>query len=224
MSTAMPRSAADAPPRELTCVLVEDQGLFLEMLVAMLNMRGGLRIAASALTVAEGCAAVEAHAPDLLMLDLDLPDGSGTEVARRLLDRKPAARVIIISGHAADFVCPEWLRGNLQAVIDKNETFSSLRGELDDLLDPRATNLRPRRQKPFAAKSLTPREAEVFALIGEGLTSKEIGRRLFLSEHTVQAHRKRIAIKLGTTGAELTQRAIAQRQIFFPVAAGEVGV
>ncbi len=200
---------------ELTCVLVEDQGLFLEMLGGLLNMRGGLRVVASALSVAEGRAAVAKHAPALLLLDLDLPDGSGLEVAEHLLARNPEARVIIISGDAPDFVCPDWLKPNLQAVISKNETFSVLRQELDDLLDPARTNLRPRRTKPFAAKPLTPREAEIFALIGEGLTSKEIGARLHVSEHTVQAHRKRLAAKLGTTGTELSHRAITQRRTFF---------
>lgn len=201
--------------RELTCVVVEDQGLFLEMLGGMLSMRGGLRVAASALDVAEGRAACLKHRPDLLLLDLDLPDGSGLAVAECLLEHNPAARIIIVSGHATGFVCPPWLQDNLQAVISKNDTFASLRVELDEVLAIGETAARPRAKKIFSDKPLTPRESEIFALIGEGLTSKEIGARLHVSEHTVQAHRKRIAAKLGTTGAELVQRAIAQRQTFF---------
>ena len=215
MSETGKSTSSGATASELTCVLVEDQGLFLEMLGGMINMRGGLRVAASALTVTEGCTAVARHRPDLLLLDLDLPDGSGLLVAQHLLERQPDARVIIVSGHATNFVCPAWLRDNLQAVVSKNDTFSALRHELDDLLDPAKTNLRPRKTKPFAIKPLTAREAEIFALIGEGLTSKEIGARLHVSEHTVQAHRKRIAAKLGTTGSELSHRAIAQRRTFF---------
>lgn len=205
----------NATASELTCVLVEDQGLFLEMLGGMLNMRGGLRVVASALNVAEGRASVARHVPDLLLLDLDLPDGSGLDVAEHLLKHNPHARVIIVSGHAPDFVCPGWLKSNLQAVISKNETFSTLRQELDEMLSPAKTKLRPRSTKPFTEKPLTAREAEIFALIGEGLTSKEIGARLHVSEHTVQAHRKRIAAKLGTTGSELSHRAIVQRRTYF---------
>ena len=215
MSETAKTALSSTAVSELTCVLVEDQGLFLEMLGGMINMRGGLRVVASALNVAEGRAAVAKYRPDLLLLDLDLPDGSGLEVAQHLLESNPEACVIIVSGHAGHFVCPAWLRDNLQAVISKNDTFSALRQELDDLLDPAKTNLRPRETKPFAAKPLTAREAEIFALIGEGLTSKEIGARLHVSEHTVQAHRKRIATKLGTTGSELSHRAIAQRRAFF---------
>lgn len=221
MTEAQPGDHAETTTPELTCVLVEDQGLFLEMLASMLSMRGGLRVVASALTVAEGSAAVVRHRPDLLLLDLDLPDGDGLAVVQHALKHKLAPRVIIVSGQASSFVCPAWLRKHLQAVISKHDAFSALRAELDELLDPAATNLRARESKPFAAKPLTSREAEIFALIGEGLTSKEIGARLQLSEHTVQAHRKRIAIKLGTTGSELVHRAIIQRRTFFAAPAGE---
>lgn len=202
-------------PRELTCAVVEDQGLFLEMLGGMLNMRGGLRVVASAHNVAEGKSACTKHRPDLLVLDLHLPDGTGLDVARHLLRIKPDARVMVVSGHSSDFVCPAWLDKNLQAIISKNDTFAALRVELDEILAVENTVARPREKKPFTEKPLTPREAEIFALMGEGLTSKEIGGRLNLSEHTVQAHRKRIALKLGTTGTELVQRAIMQRQAFF---------
>lgn len=202
-------------PRELTCVVVEDQGLFLEMLGGMLNMRGGLRVVASAQNVAEGKSACTKYRPDLLVLDLDLPDGTGLDVARHLLRINPDARVMVVSGHSSDFVCPAWLDKNLQAIISKNDTFAALRVELDEILAVENTVARPRDKKPFTEKPLTQREAEIFALMGEGLTSKEIGGRLNLSENTVQAHRKRIALKLGTTGTELLQRAIMQRQAFF---------
>jgi len=209
-----PPSAADKRPKTLNCVVVEDQGFFLEMLGSMLSLRGGIHVAATALTVADGRTACTTHRPDLLVLDLDLPDGSGLDVARHLLELKPSARIIILSGQADAFVCPGWLHDNMQAVISKNDTFSALREALDKLLDLDDTSARARETRPFKNKPLTPREAEIFALIGEGLTSKEIGERLYVSEHTVQAHRKRIAIKLGTTGAELVQRAITQRGTF----------
>ena len=201
-------------------MVVEDQGLFLEMLGEMLNMRGGLRVLAGAHTVAEGKAACKKHKPDLLILDLDLPDGDGSEVAKYLIGRNPAARIIIVSGHISDFICPPWLRKNLQATISKNATFSHLRAELDEMLA--ATHFRARRtgRTPSTAKPLTAREAEIFTFIGEGFSSKEIAARLYISEHTIKTHRKNLARKLGTVGLELMHKASARHGTFHVSEAG----
>ena len=142
-------------PRDLSCVLAEDQGLFLDLLSGMPGLRGGLHMVATARTVCEGRAACEKHLPDLLVLDLDLPDGNGLEVAEVLLKTKPEARVMVVSGHAAGFVCPEWLNGNLQVIIDKNETLSSLRAELDQLLALGETTAKP---LPVRKKLFAPRK------------------------------------------------------------------
>jgi DNA-binding NarL/FixJ family response regulator len=199
----------------MTCLIVEDQVMFLELLQGMLAIRGGLRILGRAETVTEGVAACIHHAADLLLLDLALPDGDGLVVAKRFIEANSAGRVIVITGHANSFVCPAWLNRNLQAVISKNDTFQALRAELDELLPSRGPAIRGTAPRP-ASKPLTKREAEVFALMGEGLSSQAIAARLGVSLHTVLTHRKRLAMKLGTRGLELTKRAVAQRAAFFP--------
>jgi len=198
----------------LSCVIVEDQAMFLDMLGGMLAMRGGLKIVDRARSVAAGKKCCLQHRPDLLVLDLTLADGSGLDVAQTFLQANPAGRVIVVSGNASDFVCPAWLNGALQAVIDKNETFQALRQELDELLGPARPGLSVHRDVA-PATLLTAREAEIFALIGDGFTSREIGEQLSISEQTVQTHRKRIAAKLGTHGDELTRIAVTQRQSYF---------
>ena len=188
--------------------------MFLELVEKMLQLRGGLRIVGRARTVAEGIGACAAHCPDLLLLDLALSDGDGVEGARHFLRGNPSGTVIIITGHKSSFVCPTWLDGNLQAVISKNDTFQVLRAELDELLgraEPEATG-------PAGGRGeipLTKREAELFALVGQGLSSQQIAERLRISVHTVLTHRKRIATKLGTSGMGLVARAAAQRGAFF---------
>jgi len=194
---------------------VEDQAMFLDLLEGMLSMRGGLRIVARARTVAEGVAACGSTAADLLLLDLALPDGNGLHVARAFLKRNARGKVIIVTGHASSFVCPPWLDANLQSVISKNDTFQSLRAELDELVAvPRHVPAGAAATR--AGKPLTKREADIFALIGEGLSSQQIADHLGLSVHTVYTHRKRLAVKLGTRGLELATRAAAQRAAFFP--------
>jgi DNA-binding NarL/FixJ family response regulator len=202
--------------RELGCVLVEDQGLFLEMLGELLGMRGGIRVLEKVQSVAQGKTAAKNHSPDLLILDLELPDGNGLQVARYFLRTNPALRVIILSAHVGSFTCPPWLTNNLQATISKDDTFAQLRLELDAVLFATQVRLRPEQVGKFATKSLTAREAEVFVLIGEGFINKEIALRLDLSEQTIRSHRKRIARKLGTVGTELTRKAMAGRAIFLP--------
>lgn len=188
--------------------------MFLELLEGMLSIRGGLAIVGRARTVAEGIAACAADAFDLLLLDVALPDGNGLHVARAFLAKNPRGKVIVVTGHASSFVSPAWLNPNLQAVISKNDTFQSLRAELDELL----TQSQPRTLSealPVVNAAMTKREAEVFALMGEGLSSQEIADRLGIALHTVLTHRKRLASKLGTRGTELTRRAMAQRVAFF---------
>jgi DNA-binding NarL/FixJ family response regulator len=217
MSTAKPSAKtgkkSTGGDRPISCVVVEDQAMFLEMLSGMLALRGGLRVVDQVRSVAEGKAACLEHRPDLFVLTLQ--DGDGLDVAKAFLQTRRSGRVIIVTGNASDFVCPAWLNDALHAVISKNETFQSLRQELDDLLGAvrPVTSTTPR--DPALGFPLTGREAEVFVLIGEGLTSREIGERLKISEHTVQTHRKRAAAKMGTQGDELTRIAVAQRAAYF---------
>jgi DNA-binding NarL/FixJ family response regulator len=201
--------------KSISCVVVEDQAMFLEMLGGMLALRGGLRVVDQVRSVAEGKAACLEHRPDLLVLDLTLQDGDGLDVAKAFLQTRRSGRVIIVTGNASDFVCPAWLNNALHAVISKSETFQSLRQELDDLLGAVRPVTASNPRDSSLGCPLTSREAEIFALIGDGLTSREIGERLQISEHTVQTHRKRAAAKMGTQGDELTRIAIAQRAAYF---------
>ena len=121
-------------PALKTCILVEDQAMFLELIRRMLQPIEGLRIAAQAMTVAEGKQACEEHRPDIVILDLGLPDGSGLAVARHAITINPSVKIIILSGHVSDFVCPAWINENLHATISKNDAFGRLREELDELL------------------------------------------------------------------------------------------
>lgn len=191
----------------LKCVIVEDQTMFLQMLQNMLDGMTNLKVAATARTEAEGIAACRKHRPDLLVLDLALPDGNGINVARQLAKAHPSAKVLILSGEASTFVCPPELESNVRAVIDKTQAFDALAEEIRALL-PRT------RPGTLAARGgdwreiLSPREYEIFRLMGRGLISKEIADVIGISAQTVQTHRKKIAIKLGTTGDELAHQAV----------------
>jgi DNA-binding NarL/FixJ family response regulator len=193
----------------LRCLVVEDQLMFRQMLVNMLLTVRGLEVAGVARTAAEAVAACEELEPDLLLLDIALPDGSGLKAARRLAKIKPAAHVLILSGEASTFVCPKELRQQIHAVVDKTQAFDELAAEIRALIpSTRTTASMQTRDAADVRAILTPKEFEIFALMGRGMLSKEIAAILDISSHTVQAHRKTIAVKLGTTGHELLQQAV----------------
>jgi DNA-binding NarL/FixJ family response regulator len=199
------------------CVLVEDEGMFLEMLGGMLQVRGGLEVVGTAKTALRGKRMCRKLRPDLLVVDWVLPDGNGLQVARHLLECQEGAKVILVTGHASEFVCPDWLDAALHAVVSKDASFQVLHEELAELV-PLPTMEGRAVQAP--AGTLSGRESEIFAMVGEGLTTRAIAARLGLSAHTVQTYRKRVARKLGTMGPEITYRAMRERSTADPVGRG----
>jgi two-component system invasion response regulator UvrY len=198
-------------------VIVEDQRMFSQLLVTMLRAGPGLdlEIVVMAETVAEGITACRQHAPDLVILDLALGDGRGEAVVDALLEENPEAKVVILSAHAATFVCPPGIVRAIHAVVDKTDAFDSLQIVLGKLAGgvPSATaSARDR-----LVEQLSHREREVLVLVGQGLRSEAIAARLGISRNTVQSHRKKIALKLGTEGMELSRYAY---QYWQRVAAG----
>lgn len=178
--------------------------MFEELLGALIEAENLLEVVAAAHTVREGIAACHRHQPDLLLLDLALPDGSGLDVARALAECRPAARTIIISGQADTFRCPPDLKEHIYSIVDKTRPFTVVRQELLGCLG----KLAPRGSRREAAADislLSPREAEVFRLIGRGLSSKEIAAAAFISPQTVATHRKKIAAKLGLRATALVR-------------------
>lgn len=169
--------------------------MFSQLLESMLQAFPGLEVVATASTAAEALYHCQGPTPpDLLILDLALPDGDGLEVAEALAQRHPQAKVVVLSGQAASFVCPAPLRPWVCGVVDKTAAFQQLQRVLQSCLQ---------HQPP----QLTARQQEIYGLIGQGLSNKEIARAAGLSVATVETHRKQIAQKLGVSGAELVRQA-----------------
>ena len=207
----------DSSPFSLRCVVVEDQVMFLQLLVAMLRGHEGLDVVGTALTVAEGRAICVQHCPDVLILDLALPDGRGLEVAAALQEVAPTARVIVLSGEASSFVCPSSLQPMLHAVVDKTRAYGTLSLEIAEIVRQRRAEAGETDGAavvegwwPASARRLTQREEEIFSLIGRGQSNREIAGQLHLSQRTVETHRKNIVAKLGVSGPELVRLAALQ--------------
>ncbi|MEB3349322.1 MAG: response regulator transcription factor [Cyanobacteriota bacterium] len=194
-------------------MVVEDQRMFLQLLVAMLRTQPDLDVVATAGTAADGIAACSTFRPDLLILDLVLPDADGLCVAQALRVIQPSARVIILSSHAPSFLRPLELRSMIHAVVDKTRAYEEL---LEEIATLTGAGRRHQQQLPHAEnlRALTTRERHVLRLIGKGLDNRDIATELAISVRTVETHRSRIVDKLGIQGkAELVRQAMLYLQL-----------
>ena len=175
-----------------------------QLLMAMLDQHPALQVVGSACSVADGIAACAALAPDLLILDIALPDGDGLNVARALAERDPSARVIVLSSFASTVERPPELRSQIVAILDKSRAYQDLIREVEALLPEGVSQRNP---NVLALSVLTPREREILELVGRGCSSRHIAEQLIISLHTVETHRRNICSKLGLSGAALVRQA-----------------
>lgn len=191
--------------------------MFLQLLVGMLRTVPGIHLAAVAQGFQEAVQTCRSLPVDLLVLDLALPDGDGLDVLRDVARRRPDVDCIVLSSGAAAFACPQSLLRHMRGIIDKTQTYERLAAVIGDVLRRRGGA--DADHQPGAADPRTllrPREFEVFQLIGQGLKTSEIGRRLGITSNTVETHRKNLASKLGASGAELVRLATISNQTSLP--------
>ena len=199
-------------------LVVEDERMFQELLVTMLRSRTPLREISGAETAAAAVSACSRLQPDLLILDIALPDGDGLTVARALQQLKPEARMIVLSSHASTFQRPHDLCQNIVAVVDKSRAFDELAHEIQALLGSEASPAAadddddPEAVTSLVLQELPRRERQVMIRIGQGQSNKAMAEQLGLSVRTVESHRRNIAIKLGCSGARLVRIATLLNQ------------
>jgi DNA-binding NarL/FixJ family response regulator len=195
----------------LRCLILEDHVMFAQMLSTMLQPVRALQIAGLARGCAEGVQLCRQLRPNLLILDLALPDGDGITVARTAIGCNPACRILVLSAEAGSFICPEDLEPHVADVIDKATTYDTLTAAVEDLLrDHLGGGITAPKASCNPSSLLTARQQQVFLLIGRGLQNKEIARALELELNTVETHRKEIARRLEVSGAELVHLAALQ--------------
>jgi len=189
--------------RPITVVVVDDHTIVREGLISLLNSRPGIRVVGEA---GGGLAAMEAARsvrPDVVILDLSLPDVSGIDVIYDLAREVPSARVVVLSMHDE----PEYVRPALKAGVAGYLVKGSDIGDLvkavecamrgSAFLSPCIAKVMLDTSEPSGLEALTERELEVLRLVAGGKTSREVGRILGISPKTVDNHRQSIMQKLG---------------------------
>jgi two-component system NarL family response regulator len=204
-------------------MLADDHRMFREALRAALVHVADLEIVAEASTGAETIATAERIAPDVLVLDVALPDINGIEVARRLEEAGQPIRVVALSGYADRIFVQEMLQAGARGYVVKSSGTAVLIDAIravaagQGFLSPEVTSAVLRRVRCGPSNALPPvsvlsdREQQILRLLAEGASSNEIGARLSISPDTVKVHRRNIKRKLGVkSAAELIRYAIRE--------------
>ncbi|MBI2496526.1 MAG: response regulator transcription factor [Opitutae bacterium] len=204
-------SAAPAS-RTIRVLLVDDSPIIRLGLRSALEDYPEIAIVDEAGTAAEGLAAVLQHKPDVVLLDLHLPDKSGLLVCRELLKARPQPQVLILTSSENERNVQEAMSAGARGYLLKDNDGATLAAALrtvaggQSVLDPslagQVMNLVRNRGTPSAAerlRQLSPQEQRVVALLTDGLTNKEIGEQLGLTEKTVKNYLATIFTKLNIT-------------------------
>jgi DNA-binding NarL/FixJ family response regulator len=181
-------------------LIVDDHPLLREGVTAVLQEESDISVVAEATRGAEAIELFRQHRPDVTLMDLRMPDMSGTAAIAAIRAEFPNARIVVLTSYAGDAHAVNALKAGASAYLLK----SMLRKELLDTI--RAVHAGKRRVPPEIAieiaehaadDALTERELEVLRRVGGGLSNKQIALHLAISEGTVKAHMKSILPKLG---------------------------
>ena len=185
--------------RKIRVLVVDDHQMLRVGLCAIVNGEPDMEVVAEADNGAHAIAAFFHHRPDIALLDLRMPGMSGTQVITEIRKRVPEARIIVVTSYDADEDVFRAVQAGARGYVLK-DTFSE--GMLEAirnvhagrrLIDPQ---LAARFMDRLSAPSLTVRELSVLELVARGMTNREIGAALKMSEETVKAHLKHVFAKL----------------------------
>jgi DNA-binding NarL/FixJ family response regulator len=200
---------AAAPANPLRLLVVDDHEVVRQGLVAVLDRRAGFEVVAQAGTVAESIEQARRHLPDIVVMDVRLPDGSGIEACREIRAELPGTRVIMLTSYPDEEAVMSAIiagaSGYLLKQIRARDLVAALEtvGRGESLLDPGVTEKVLERVRRMASgevtdelSALTPQERKILMLVAEGKTNKEIAAEVFLSDKTVKNYVSSILSKL----------------------------
>jgi two-component system, NarL family, response regulator NreC len=201
-------------------LIADDHAIVRTGLRALLKAEPDLELVAEATGGYEAIELVGKTHPDILILDLSMPDLDGIAVTRQVKPQYPDLRILILTVHEDEAMLREAIKAGASGYVLKHAAEAELlsaiatvrRGDL--YIDPTMVRVllvespKPRTEQPTSPEPLTPRETDVLKLIVQGYTNRQIGEALIISVRTVEGHRANLLEKLGLrTRVELVRYA-----------------
>ena len=210
--------------KQIKILLVDDHEVVRMGLRTLLERRENIAVVGEAGTVEEAVAAAARTEPDVIVMDIRLPDGSGVDACREIRGQRPETKVIMLTSYADD----EAIYGSIMAGAagyllkqTRGQDLASAIGRVaggESLLDPGITEKVLKRMRRLAEgesddlEVLTPQERKIIGCIAEGKTNKEIAEVVFLSDKTVKNYVSSILSKLNLRRRSEAAAFIAERR------------
>lgn len=204
MSTS-PDTGSETGAEPVTVLLVDDHELIRAGLAAAFSRDPGTRVVAQAGTVAEALAAYDATRPQVVVTDLQLPDGTGLDVVRRLREVGDEVGLVVLTMHSGDDQIFAAMETGASGFVGKDAPASEVvKTALHAARSPRTfvcAGLAQAMVRRMSGEStrLSEREHQILVLLADGAAAQQVGRALHISESTAKTHIAKIYQKLGAT-------------------------
>lgn len=190
-------------------LFVDDHPVVRAGLRGMLDVEPGIEVVGEASSAAEAVAAARVQQPDVILMDLRMPGTDGAQATTLVLAERPQCRVVVLTTYdndadilrAVEAGAAGYLLKDTPRAVLADRVRAAARGET--VLAPTVAGrllVRMRGESAARTEQLSTRETEVLALVAQGLTNADIGRRLYVGEATVKTHLLRACTKLGVSG------------------------
>jgi len=190
----------------LNLLLVDDHAIMVDGLVALLGDSDGLRVGATSSTGGYALANLKTQKFDLMVCDFSLPDMDGTALIVQAKQIAPEMKVVMLTMHEETRIVSEVMSAGADAYVLKKHAHEELLYAIDTVIKGRqylsdevSRAMFSKKSDPLSENQISDRELEVLRLLTDEKTSKEIADELFISERTVEAHRKNLLRKTGSS-------------------------
>ena len=180
-------------------MIVDDHPLYQRGLSSLLSTQPDLQLVATAGSAAEAMLCATASSPDVVLLDLRLPDVEGTDAVQNLSRLSPNLKIVIVSSHEGDAMVKRAMAAGARGYVSKNASAEELLSVIRSVQEGKrsfSTGIATKLLLTVGVPTLTPREVEIMEHVAAGFSNKEVGITLGMAEKTAKNHLTSIFAKL----------------------------